>query len=58
VEEAMKKGRKVTKLKVSRETLCDLDARELRQVQGAVTTPATVCNYLCTERCTGVSCYC
>jgi hypothetical protein len=52
------KARKVSKLKISRETLRDLDAWKLKQIAAAVTTPVTYCNNLCTERCTSPSCHC
>jgi hypothetical protein len=52
------KVRKISKLRVSRETLRDLDTVQLRQVAAALTTPVTVCNNLCTERCTQPSCHC
>lgn len=52
------KARKVSKLRISKETLRGLETSDLRQVAAGATTPLTVCNNLCTERCTNPSCYC
>jgi hypothetical protein len=53
------KARKVSKLRISKETLRDLATSDLRQIAaGATTTPVTICNNLCTERCTTPSCHC
>jgi natural product precursor len=52
--DAMKKEmqpRKLKKLELNRETLRNLDNQELTLVVGGATI-------ICTERCTGVSCYC
>ena len=52
------KVRKINKLRVSRETLRHLDPAQLKPVAAALTTPDTICNHLCTERCTTPSCHC
>jgi hypothetical protein len=52
------KVRKISKLKISRETLRDLESSKLQQIAGGLTTPVTYCNNLCTERCTYPSCHC
>jgi hypothetical protein len=50
---SMKKDQtqKVKKLHLNRETLCSLAEGKLQVVAGGATL-------ICTERCTGVSCYC
>ncbi len=52
------KSRKVSKLRISKETLRGLETSDLRQIAAAATTPVTICNLLCTERCTNPSCHC
>ena len=52
------KVRKLNKLKISRETLRDLETSNLREIAAGLTTPVTICNKLCTERCTTPSCHC
>jgi hypothetical protein len=52
------KMRKVSKLTISRETLLTLDPMQLKPVAAALTTPDTLCNHLCTERCTQPTCHC
>jgi hypothetical protein len=56
-EPAMK-VRNVSKLKISRETLRDLESWKLQRIAAGLTTPVTYCNNLCTERCTYPSCHC
>ncbi|HZF11190.1 MAG TPA: hypothetical protein VFE33_20550 [Thermoanaerobaculia bacterium] len=54
----MRKMRKINKLELSRETLRALDPTQLQPVVAALTTPVTLCNHLCTERCTQPTCHC